>query len=368
MKLNIDKKDLLPAVETALKAISGHSTLPILSSMLLQAEEETLRLTGSDLEIGISTTVGATVLEAGATTIPARLLQETLKNWPDGTLEWSTDERDLTTLQTGHSVYTLHGLPADEFPFVPTVEGETMTIPQAELKQLLSLTLPAVSHDTSRVILTGVLFALDGHLRSVATDTHRLATAPGTVPLTIGERQVIIPGDTLATVEKLLKDDESEVVVALVENYVEFDLGSTRIVSRVIEGQFPNWRAVLPGAPTGELTLPTNALRGALKRAQLVARENAHKVIFRVASSLTGATLTLTAESGRVGKAREELDCEANGEITFALSAEYTLDALNVIPTPRLRLAWGDGPTQPLVLTPVGGPEFIYVLMPMQIV
>jgi DNA polymerase-3 subunit beta len=280
------------------------------------------------------------------------------------------DDRELIQVTCEKSEYTLHGLPADEFPVIPEISGtaHSLTLAQSLLRDMIRQTVFATSGDETRAILTGALLDLDGSLlRLVATDTHRLALRQGDLPASKpGSRSsIIIPARALNEVGRLLSDDEeAEVQVDIADNQVQFQIGETTIMSRLIEGQFPNYERVIPSDYEKVLTINTALFRNAVRRCAIVAREDANKIIFRS----SGGQLVLTADSQRVGRAHEEIAVELEGEpVEIAFNAQYLLDVLNVIDTEQIRFELG-GPLHPGAVKPVGGVHYVYVLMPMQIV
>jgi len=369
MKLSCEKTILHEAVQTVTRAVSSRSTLPILSNILVEAEDSQAILSASDLEIGIQRRLNLEVEEEGSTTVPARLLHEVINSFPEARVTLEVDDRDLIKVTCEKSEYNLHGLPADEFPVIPEITDATsLPVRQGLLRDLIRQTVFATSTDETRAILTGALLVVEKQMiRLVATDTHRLALRTGELdrPTPVSVSDVIIPARAFNEVARLLTDDEeAEMRLDIADNQVQFVVGETTIISRRIEGQFPNYLKVIPADYEKVLTLNTALFRSSVRRCAIVAREDANKVILRTA----GGTLTLTAESQVVGRAHEEIPVELEGEeVEIAFNAQYLLDVLNVIDTEQFRLELG-GPLNPGAIKPIGGADYVYVLMPMQIV
>jgi DNA polymerase III subunit beta len=401
MKAICPRKALFDAVQTVGHAVSGRNPLPILSHILIHADGDGLRLMATDLEIGISCRVAdrtgvidetgdkggarpsTQILEPGALTSPARLLTEVLANLPDkDDVAISVDKSHTVRIhcEYSRSDYKILGLPAEDYPKLPEVRDDVgFAVPQSRLRELIRQTLFAVSTDEARAILTGILVVFeDDAVKFVATDTHRLAVRETRVTEGRGGPQkAIVPARAMTELARLLTDAEGDVRVTLSNNQIQFSLpgeNEIQIVSRLIEGQFPNYQRVIPASHQKKLTVEVDALLRAVRRASIVARENAHRIVFRTDED----KLILTAESQMVGNAREEVEVEREGEdVEIAFNAKYLLDVLNVLDTEKLQLELTE-PLKPGVMRPISmlaadapadaGDGYLCVLMPMQIV
>lgn len=382
LKADCPRKDLFEAVQTVGHAVSGRSSLPILSHILIQAEDDGLRLIATDLELGISCRIPARIQEAGALTAPARTLTEVLANLPDkGDVALSVDKSHTVRVHCERSDYKILGLPAEDYPKLPEVRDTvSFSIPQARMKEMIRHTLFGVSTDETRAILTGILMVFDGEtLKFVATDTHRLAVKTSVIKDGHGSQNAIVPSRAMNELTRLLTDAEGDVTVTLSNNQVQFALpgeAGVQIVSRLIEGQFPNYQRVIPPSYQKRLRIPVQPLLRAVRRASIVARENANRVILRTEED----KLILTAESQTVGNAYEEVEIGHEGEeVEIAFNAKYLLDVLNVLEAESIHLELTE-PLKPGVLRPTPAPpkegeegdplppDYLCVLMPMQIV
>lgn len=400
LKAICPRKDLYEAVQTVGHAVSGRNALPILSHIMVQAEENFLRLIATDLELGISCRVAAQIQEGGALTAPARTLTEVLGNLSDKfDVALSVDKSHTVRVHCDKSDYKILGLPAEEYPKLPEVrDAVAFSIPQSQLKEMIRHTSFAVSTDETRAILTGVYMVFDGEtLKFVATDTHRLAVKEAKVKDGRGSQNAVVPSRAMNELTRLLSDSPGDVQVTLSNNQVQFVLPGEKqvqIVSRLIEGQFPNYQRVIPAAFQKKLTVQTMPLLRAVRRASIVARENAQRVILRS----EGDKLVLTAESQMVGNAYEEVEatCEG-GEVEIAFNAKYLLDVLAVLDVDsslnlELTEALKPGVLRPIPMAPrvvdkgedkgdksedsaqaapvpaALEPDYLCVLMPMQIV
>lgn len=385
LQADCPRKELFEAVQTVGHAVSGRSALPILSHILIKAEDNGLRLIATDLELGISCRIAnAKIREAGALTAPARTLTEVLANLPDkADVALSVDKSHTVRVKSEKSDYKILGLPAEEYPNLPDVtDAVAFTLPQTTLKEMIRQTSFAVSPDDNRPILTGILMVFDGEtLKMVATDTHRLAVKTAITKDGRGSQNAIVPARAMNELTRLLSDAEGDVQVALSNNQVRFSLpgeAEVQIVARLIEGQFPNFQRVVPQEFHKRLLIPTQPLLRAVRRAHIVARESANRVVFRT----EGDKLVITAESQQVGNAHEEIELTVReGEdVEIAFNAKYLLDLLNVLTEETLTMELSeslkpglvrpvptppkDSEANPLTLTP----DYLCVLMPMQIV
>jgi DNA polymerase-3 subunit beta len=354
------------------RVVSGRTTLPILSNVLLEAIGDRLRIVAYDMQLGAQGTVQIEPEEDGSLTVPARVLGDVVASLPDATVEMRSEDRNILGLRCGSSQYTIHGLPAEEYPSLPTVSEELgFEVSQGGMRDLIRATIFAASTDETRAILTGVLFKRDGNaVKVVATDSYRLAvkTAPAdAVSLhgDEGEWQVIIPGRALQELNRMLDpaDEEHPVKARADDHQIAFEVGAYTLVSRLIEGQFPSYERVIPAETDRSITVNREDLLGAIRRAAIVARAEASKLVFRTQEE----SLTITAESGDVGRAHEELAAAVEGEeAEIAFNAEYLNDVLAIIESDQV--VWQlSGPLSSGLLKGTDDPDYLYVVMPMQL-
>ncbi|MBI2300213.1 MAG: DNA polymerase III subunit beta [Armatimonadetes bacterium] len=374
MKIVTQRDELAQAITVVGRAVSSRSTLPILSNILLEADQDGLLLGATDLEIGMRVRLAVEVESPGRTTLSARLLSEMIGAQSAGhpiTLE--SDEEDHVTFRCGRSVVEVNGLPADEFPVIPSIDrGRTIVMPQAALRRMIQQCAIAVSGDETRARLTGMQVMTEGdRLRLVATDTHRLATRSHPLGAGAGEEvSEIVPGRAMRELERLLGDsDEATVQLDFTDTQAQFRVGSVTVITRLIEGEFVSYRKVIPATHNWTLTVEAAALRESVRRCAIVSREDNRKMIVRAFPS---GPLQLFARSSKIGHADEELDttsvvvAEATTEaLEMAFNAEYLLQALMQISADEVSLEL-TAANQPGALRPVAEEDYIYVLMPMQ--
>jgi len=371
VKITCNRRVLHEALQHVGRVVSGRTTLPILSNILLEAKGGRLRLAAYDMEIGAQSTVDIESAEEGALTVPARVFSDVVASLPDATVEMASADRNLLALTCGRSEYTIHGLPADEYPALPEVAGDiNFSVSQEGMRDLIRTTIFAASSDETRAILTGVLLLREGGaVKMVATDSYRLAmkTAPeDQVEGGEGEKwTTIVPARALQELNRMLDPaaKKTPVKVRASEQQILFEVGPYTLVSRLIEGQFPNYERVIPAEPERSIVVKRADLLGAIKRAAIVARAEASKLVFRTSEG----SLTISAESGDVGRAHEELPATTEGEeIEIAFNAEYLMDVLSVMESEAV--IWQlTGALSSGLLKGSDDPDYLYVVMPMQL-
>ena len=368
MKIICTRKALYDSIQTTQRAVSSRASLPILSHIVMSTQDDNLQLTATDLEMWMQCSTKATVEESGAVTVPARVISEVLAALPDEDVTIEQKEGGRIGLSCGTATYELLGLEPEDFPKPPEVEGEaSFTIKSQDLQTLVERTLFATSQDSSRVTLTGVLLTLDNStLKAVATDTHRLCLATADVMDVAGAAStVIVPERTIGEVSRLASELEAEgtITVNASATQILFECGESRLTSRLIEGQFPNYERVIPIEFEKKLIIPTEQFRAAVKRAAIVARDDANRVTFETSAG----TLKLSAESPNIGTASEEVDVVREGDdIRMAFNAKYLLDFLGTINAEAIEMEL-TGELSPALIRPQGVYDYTYVLMPMQV-
>ncbi len=380
MKVFCKRKDLFEGAQTVGRVVSGRSTLPILSHILLQASGDQLRLVATDFEVGMDVTVPATVNVEGSVTVPGRVLGEILGSLPDSEVSLSVDENNVVEMRCLRSEYTIRGLPSQDFPKLPEVQGgRSAEIEQCVLKRLINDTIFSVSTDETRALLTGVLTVLgDGAIKMVATDTHRLAVSTMPTPgITVAEGEqesegVIIPARALRELARVLDSEPgSKLAVHLTRSQVLFQLEGLALVSRLIDGQFPHFERVIPRECQKRLFVNTQELQAALRRAStILPRDSANRVVLRTVEE---GLLDITAEAGELGRAHEQVEATREGDaVEIAFNIRYMIDVLSVMEAESVVIEL-TGSLNPGVVKPAAaedepeGRTYLYVLMPMAI-
>lgn len=365
MKVICARKDLFEGVQIASRAVSARTSLPILGHLLIAAEGDKLRISATDLEIGMECVVEANVQEAGSMTVPARVFGEVLASLPETDVALSVDESNAVSIKCATSDFSILGLPAEEFPMLPEVREEvSFTIDRDTLREGIRRTSFAIGIDESRAILTGILMQVtENGLKLVSTDTHRLCVLDCPLVEVRGTVNAIVPGRAMNELPRIVPEGEGTVSVGISSSQIKFKIGDTVLISRLIEGQFPNFEKVIPTEHNKTLLIPVQQFEQSLRRIAIVARENSNRAVVQT----DDGKLTITAESGSVGKAHEEVEIVKEGDDTkMAFSARYLLDVLGVIDTENIEMELSGEVNQALI-RPQGQEEYLYVVMPMQV-
>jgi len=364
MEVVLDRDQFLKGLQMVHNIVEPRQTLPILANVLLEAEDETIRVTATDLEVGARVSVPAKVASKGAITLSARKLAEIVKELPAAGLTLKVGESAAVNLRCAGVNYRLVGLASDDFPaVVPAAPPAWLTLEAKTLREMLAQTSFAVSHDESRFALNGVLFVLQPkEIRLVATDGHRLAIANRGVGHGLSGVTGIVPRKAVTEIMRVLGSTE-DVQIAITENQFVMQMPNFVMTARLIEGQFPNYEAVLPKNHPGRLAIKRTALVAGLRRVSVMAEERNKPVRF----SLTPGTLTLAAASHDLGEAEETLEVDyAGAELTIGFNSRYVLDALAPMETDDVVIELKDS-LSPGVMKSAQEEGYCCVIMPMRI-
>jgi DNA polymerase III subunit beta len=368
MKFTVTRNSLLNELNLVQGVIEKKSTIPILSNILLEAAGEHIDIAATDLDVTIRCGCPASVSTEGTTTISARRLFDIVRLLPDGAdIEFSLLENDWVALHSGNSEYKIVALPKDNFPSIPEAAPATAQIPGSLMRSMIQRTMFAITQEESRYSLNGALLALmPGEVRMVATDGHRLALVSKSmeIPGVDTEVRALIPRKTLVEILKLIGDQDAMLEFGRDENHLFFTVGSKRLVSRILAGQFPNYELVIPRENDKFVVAASKILGDGIRRAAIMSDEKlkAIRLSFR-----TGA-LELTASSAEAGEAREVIPVEFEGEtLDIGFNPLYLLDFMGACGSESISIAIKDAETQGL-LRPVGPADldYRYVVMPMK--
>jgi DNA polymerase-3 subunit beta len=362
VKFRCERDVLVDALGTAGRAATSRAALPVLSGLRLSLTGDQLRITGSDLDLTITTELQVAGADDGVAVLPAKLAVDIVRNLEPGAVEVDTSG-DRPSIRAGRSEFFLHAIPADEYPNPHEPEGESVTLQSGHLAEGLRQVVRSASTDESRPILTGVLLAAeDGGLRMVSTDSYRLAyrDLPGTSLLEQGQ-QVLVPSRSLQELTRALGDDD-EVTLVLSDQMVSFRVGDLHLTTRLIKGDFPDYQKLIPTDMPNTLTVDRQTLQDAIRRVRLMARENSP-----IRLTMGGDGLELRAITQDVGEAVEQIDAKYEGrELTVAFNPEYLMDGLEVTTGDEVVLQTRDA-QRPAVLRSTDTDDFLYLLMPVRV-
>jgi len=362
MKFKAEKNVLMNGIQTVQNVISTKSALPILSNILIESQQNGLRLTATDLDIGISCVIPVDIQETGAITIPAKRFSDIIKELPADSVNITTKKNNLIIIETDQCQFKIMGLSREEFPKLPELKDKEVTkLEQAGLKQMLNLTSFAVSFDETRYILNGILFKINkNNLTLVATDGKRLAIVEKKLKQELDKDvSFIIPIKTIHELNRNLKD-EGELSLVLGSNQVLFDLGSVVVISRLIEGEFPDYKQVVPPISNNVMRIERDKFLLGVRRAALLSTPDYQAVKLELFKN----KLVISKSTPDVGESREELPVEYQGkELMIGFNPAYLMDVLKSLSVDEVGLELTDG-DKPGV---VRGEGYVYIVLPMRL-
>lgn len=367
MKFSIPQKDFLEGIQTVQRAVSNKNTLPILAGILLKADNNQLKLVATDLEIGIECYVNAEIIANGEIVLPANHLSNIIRELPSKPVEVDCNlETRSAEIICGHSRFNINGFPADDFPMLPKIEeGTQFSIRQNLFKEVIEQVKIATSNDETQPFLNGALLKIEGDLLKMAsTNSYRLAFRETRLELGIGEKiEAIIPNKTLDEMARLLNDNpEDSVKIQITMNQILFEMENITVISRLIEGRFPNYEPVIPKKSNTFVKVDRKELLQAGKRVSLMAVSNSNiiKVMFE------DGMMLLESFNSEIGQAHEQLPVQIEGEgLEISFNAAYLMDGLKVIDSDEIELCLSSKLT-PFIVKPVSDAEYIYVISPIR--
>lgn len=368
VKLSLMQENLARGLSLVSRAVSTRSTLPVLANVLLRTEDGGLKLTATNLEIGITAWVPGRIDSDGALTVPARLIADVVNGLPSG--ERVDLDADGTTLLVRAGRYQTHlrGIDAEEFPVIPSAgDRPTTRVSQRLLRRALSEVAFAAATDEARPILTGVLTKFVGdRLTLAAADNYRIAVKTLPILDSVEETTLVVPARSYQELARILTDtdDPVEIMLATAKNQVLFHVEGTELVSRLIDGQFPNYQQVLPTSHASRAVVDRDELLKAVRLSALIASSAANVVRLRVGDNGNGG-ITIAAAAD-VGDAEGEVEAALEGDaLTIAFNARYLTEALQNVSADQLSLEFS-GPLSPGVLKPTEDSDYVHVIMPVR--
>ena len=370
MEFTISRDELQSALYLMQGVVERRTPIPILGNVLLTAEGEGILVAATDQQIGVRRRCSAKVKKKGATTANGRMLHDIVRELPDGDLSLRSLDNHWIEISSGKSRFKVVGIDPQEFPAMPKIakeaEKQFVVVPPATLSEMISRTLFAVSVDETRVNLSGIYVDRTeaNLLRLVATDGHRLAMVTRTVDGLTPAHSVILPRKGIVELRRLLEGGDEPVAIATKPPVVHASRGPVELSMRLVEGEFPDYKQVIPSNSTRHLTVQLEAFEAALRRVSLVSSEISHGI--RLAAER--GTLKISSVNPDRGEAEEEIDAEFDGDpVVVGFNARYLLDVLNVMsPGARVEMSLGDE-LSPGILRGDDDREFLYVVMPMRL-
>lgn len=375
MKITVSQEQFSHGLRVAGRAVATRSPLPITSNILVAADSGALKLSATNLEIAISTWIEGSVAEDGAVTLPARLLTEFVDTLPGGSIDLTVKPGSQSAnLQSGRFEATIRGMNADDFPVIPTADGDVAASLQADLlKDMIDQVAFAAAMDDTRPILTGVLATFaDRTLTLAAADSFRLAVRTGELANPArGDFSVIIPARTLTELAKILPDGEHLVEISVTpnRNQVVFRTDTVHVVSRLIEGNFPNYKQIIPSKFATKVVVGTGDLLKATKIASFFSRDNSNVITLEVqpGGEAGVGNVIVTGAAAELGEDRGELDAVVNGSAAkVSFNSRYINDVLGAVESSQVGLEI-TGPNSAAVFRPIDSVDYTHVVMPMHV-
>ena len=375
MNVSVMQENLARGLQTVSRAVSSRATLPVLANVLLKTQDAGLKLTATNLEIGISSWVPGKVEGEGEITVPAKLITDLVASLPNQRIDLELSVKDRTLkLTCGGSRASIKGIEADEFPVVAAIgEAPTTAVASRALREALTEVVFAAASDESRPILTGVLTRFAGETVTLAAaDNYRIAVRTLTVERPVGgELTIVVPARSYAELIRILPDSDDPIEVTVTPNrsQVLFHVEGTDLVSRLIEGQFPNYEPVVPkrDAWTARAVVDREAFLAGTRRASIFARDSANIVKVEVGGDGSdGSGIAITAHAADVGDNADSLEAAVEGSpTTIAFNARYLIDVLANLGSDEAALELS-GPLAPGVVRGVGKDDYVHVIMPVR--
>lgn len=368
MQFAVQRGDLLKELQYVQGVVEKRTTVPILSNILLETTGNRLTITATDLDVTIRCGCAAQVKVSGAISIASRKLYDIIRLLPEEEVQFRSSEQDRIQVTCARSKFKIATQGKENFPDVPRVEAEPVTLPAGPLRFMIASTVFAITQEESRFALNGALLVLQpNQMIMVTTDGHRLALVSRSVEIAglDGELRNLIPRKTLVELSKLAADEVKTVEFGRSENHLFFKIGERLLVSRILSGQFPNYEMVIPQDNTNQLLLETAAFTDALRRVAVLADEQSRAV--RIA--LQTGQADIGSNSSDFGEAKESLPVDYEGEpVEVCFNAGYLLDFLTGLQSEQVRLSLKDGEHQGLLEPESAGDyTYQYVVMPMRI-
>lgn len=356
---------LLNSINTVLKACSTKTTMPILECILLRVKNNKITLVGNNLELGIESFLDATIIEEGSIALEAKIFSEIIRKMPNEDIKISSTGNHMTNIVCEKSKFTIAGQPGDDFPELPEViKTVEYKIPQFVLKDMIRQTIFSVAQEESRPILTGEMLQIkDGCFHMVSVDGYRISYRQIPISIENETTEVVVPGKTLSEIGKILSgEEEEEVTLYFEEKHILFDLGQSKVVSRLLEGEFLKYEQVFSSDFETKVVVDRKSFLMSIERAALISREGKKNPI---KIEIDGDNMIITSNA-ELGTAREELSIELQGkEISIAFNPKYLIEALKSIDDDKVCINFISSLT-PCIIHPEQGNHYKYLILPIR--
>src|SRR3989344_1756416 len=362
MKLQVTQENLAKALNTVARVANSNNTLPILSNVMLKTIGTRLSIVATNLEIAITNFVGSKVSQEGSITVPARLMQDFVSSLPPGVIDLKLEENKLH-IETDEYKSTINGVAADDFPVMPSISKKNAwSLPAKALKKALTQIIVAAGNDEARPALTGVyLHTNEGSLYLVATDSYRLAEK--LLTKATDNVNLLVPASAMQDLLRILSDYDEDVEVVYDEHQVQFRVGDVELVTRLIEGSYPDYKKLIPKDFTTSITVSRAELLNITKVSSLFARESAGSVT--ISADPKNKHVHMKSVASQLGDNTASAPAKVVGEGEITLNSRYLIDALNAASSDEVMFCF-NGKLDPSVLKEVGADDYIHVIMPLK--
>ncbi len=369
MKIVCYKDTLLKALNSVIKGVASKTTNPILEGILIQTNDNQIRLTTYDMELGIEYIIDSDVKQQGSTVVNAIMFSEIIRKLPDSEIYITLNENNLLEIECEGALYKLTTMNPDEFPELPKIEVEnSIDLEQNMLKNMIKRTIFAVSTEENRQIFTGCLFEVENNkLNVVAVDGFRLALRSIYLPVKVSDFKAVIPGKTLNEINKILSDSFENIKIGIAKNQALFEMENCKIVSRTLDGEFLNYKSVIPNTWETRIRVNKNNLQDSFERISLISAssiEKEKKYPVKVSVDIGKIIISCTNQTG---EAKEEIFISTEGKnIEVGFNPKYFLDALKAIDDEEVFVEFGTS-ISPCLIKPIENNEYVYMILPIRL-
>ena len=365
MKFFCNPKELIYSTSIVQKAVSSKTTLPILKGIFLEAFDQNLRLVTTDMELGIDHVMEANIIKEGSVVVDAKLFGEIVRKLPDSEVEISLKDNSELLIKCASVKFNILSYNPSEFPELPKIKEEQVyEVPQGLFKNMIRQTVFATAEDETRPILTGVLMEIEKDmLNMVALDGYRVALRKGRIKSELCNK-VVVPGKTLNEINHIMSEEEDEKIkISLTNNHALFTINNTKLISRLLEGEFINYNQVIPKEYSSRVKVETGQLLDSIERASLLGREGHNNL---VKFTFTDGKMIINSNS-ELGNVHEEIEIEYEGEdLQIAFNSKYFIDALRVVNDDFIYLEFTTA-LSPGIIKPVSNDNIIYLILPVRL-
>ena len=369
MKIICEKEKLIKAINSVTKAVASKTTMPILEGILIQTNDNEVKFTTYDLEIGIEYIINADIKEQGATVVNAIMFSEIIRRLPDTEIDIYINDKNLLVIECEGSLYKLATMNPEEFPELPQINVEnSIEIEQNTLKDMIRKTIFAVSTEENRPIFTGCLFEIKNNkLNVVAVDGFRLAWKSKFLQESVNDFTAVIPGRTLNEVNKIILDSYDKIKIGVAKNQALFEMDNCKLVTRLLDGEFLNYSSVIPENWETRIRVNKNNIQNCFERISLISSSSIEKEKkYPVKLSIDIGKITISC-TNQTGDAKEEMFVETEGQnLEAGFNPKYFLDAIRAIDDEEIFIDFGTS-ISPSIIRPIEDGDYIYMILPIRL-